>query len=235
MIVEHVSIRGFGPIQKFDEDFVRTNVVIGLNGCGKTTLLSFLAGVAGNDEATGLIAQQAVESCYIRLKHEDRHFEFQTFARFDLEKIDEFKNSLPKRINFALTEWGRTFAAHCVDLATAREEFRVYMTTHGSSANSFSPMRLFVYHPSARSARFLSGDGDKFAMSLFLNDSEAGVPSLYDSPDRHMDLSGKRLMAEMLNREDRQIIYTTHNPEMIPAMALKGYASDEKIIDMSQT
>lgn len=235
MIIEEVHLERYGPISRLDETFVTTNCVIGLNGAGKTMLLSLLAGVAGNDEASGLIQGQHTKSFSIRLSHEGKHFEFKTTGEFDIEEVSEFKNTLPKRLNFGLTEWGKTFPAHCVDLATAREEWRTYLQAHTEPYSRYSATHAFVYHPSSGSVAFQSGDGDRFAMSLFFNDSEAGVPSLYDRPDRHMDLMGKRLMTEMLCRHDRQFVYTVHNPEMIPKGVLNGDEGDQKIIDLSKS
>jgi ATPase subunit of ABC transporter with duplicated ATPase domains len=232
VIVESIDVRGFGPIKRLSERFKHENCIVGQNGSGKTTLLSLMAGVAGTDKASILVAGEQIEHFAMTLREGDEVFEFETKGEFDPEAIEEFKEKLPKRLNFALTEWTETFPAHCVDPATARMKFRLYCDRHAQFGGSNAINEDFVYSPASRSATFVAGDGYRFAMSLFLNDSQEGVPVLYDNPSRHMDMHGKRLMTEMLCREERQLFYTTHAPEMVLHEAWQGKNPDQLLVEV---
>lgn len=235
MIVEAIDVRGYGPIKRFKQRFRHENCIVGPNGGGKTTLLSLIAGVCGTDRAGLLIESQPVEYCSLSVREGNETFDFETTAVFDPEHLLEFKKSLPRRVNFGLTEWDQTFASECVSPATARERFRQYCELHAGHASGGEPIRDFVYSPESRSASHRAGDGYKFAMSLFVNDSSDGIPSLFDNPSRHMDIYGKRIMTEMLCREERQLFYTTHCPEMVLHAGWKGENPDQLVVDIPQS
>jgi hypothetical protein len=222
VIIRSIEVKGFRAIDEFKQDFSMVNCIVGYNACGKTTLLSLLAGICGTDEAQCLIEGERVDFCRVVVSHDSFRCTYSAEGVFDRESLLAFKKKLPHRVNFALTEWGRTFSSDCCSPATASVNFDTYVGQHdGREIGDF-----FRYSPRSGSVEMMSGDGHKQAMMLFLNDSINRVPVLYDNPGRYLDLVGKRLMMEMLIDERRQLFYSNHFPEMLP--------SGEHVIDMSQ-
>lgn len=215
----NVSVGRLGPFKLLEQTFDdKVNCLIGPNGCGKSTLLQVIAGVCGTDDATALIANQPVEFCEVVVDHDNVEHVFTVTERFDLDAILDFKFKLETRASFPLTQYHQNFVGECVEMATVRSRFKRYC-----KANDVEPR--FIYEPSQRRAFFTGGDGVESAFSLFLHDSPAGVPLLLDGPERHQHIIGQTVLLEALTTEDRQLIYATHSPEMLPAT--------DKIIDLS--
>lgn len=232
MKINYISVKGLGPKGGgvVVEDFVtffkgRANAVIGVNGCGKTHLLRVLAGVCGTDEATMLLRDLRVDECHIVVEDRGQKHEFKCSDGFDLEAVGEFKALLSERVNFPLTEWNRTFPSRVVDPFSARDNF-IRLVGEEKLKETFRVHSTGVHN--------MAGDGFKRLLHIFFGDGATGVPTLLEYPDHHLDIMNKRRMLVALLRNDRQIIFSTHAPEMIP----NDYAdvdSCDQVVDMSRS
>lgn len=211
MHIDSVSITGFGPLRRrFDAKFRQHNCLIGMNGGGKTTVLSVIAGLSGTDEATGLIAGLEVGHARIKLVHQGHDFVFECEGIFDSEKITRFKAGLPHRVSFPLTEWNRGFISERIPTTVARRDFLIFGERHGGGTKG-----MFHYSVEDSAVKMWSGDGYRHAVWMFLNDTPDDVPVLLDDPGRHLDFVAKRLMCEMLVDRQRQLVFATHHAEML--------------------
>lgn len=233
MKIDRVLLKGVGPkgggvvVREFSAQFRDGgNAVIGINGCGKTHLLRVIAGVCGNDEATKLLIDLQVEECVIRVINDNgRRITFKTKGGFDLDKVATFKALLSHRVNFPMTEWNKTFPSEVIDPYTARARFECLV---GKSAVK----EMFQARPGH--VHNTAGDGFTRMLRIVFGDGAALVPTLLEYPDHHLDIMNKRRLMTDLCDGDRQVIYTTHSPEMIPHDYRDSHGSDG-VIDMSPT
>jgi ABC-type cobalamin/Fe3+-siderophores transport system ATPase subunit len=212
MIVESVAVRDIGSCfqggfhAQFGEE---QQCVIGACGGGKTTLLNLIAGVAGSDEATALVAGRPVGSFKLVLREGDELYEFIARDRFKSSDIADFKATLPKRVSYLTDGHGIDFPTSQVDVATGIRRFKNFLKFH----NGGSVERSVFYSPNHRRVWADFGGGYNHVLSVLLNDSTPGTPILIDDPVRHLDLWAQRLLIDMMVNEDRQFIFTTHSPE----------------------
>lgn len=203
-----ISVEGFKVIKAFENTFKHHNIIRGMNGVGKTTLLHLLAGIAGGDRATDLIADQKVGRFEVVLGAGNEEYRFTTTKVFDREAIQAFKSTLPegKRVNYALTEYYyERFQEGRCDYATFEEQMRYFF-----ERTKLTP-RVFI--KPGEGARIDPGSGVKNAIRLIMLASMRGGPLLLDHPEMSLDSRNKALLSAMVLSGDKQTISVTHATE----------------------
>jgi ATPase subunit of ABC transporter with duplicated ATPase domains len=231
MKIDKVTVRGCGPFRdSFTTNFVKDNCVIGNCGGGKTMLLRLIAGVAGSDAATEILQDVEVGFFRIRLSQRKKVFQFETEGFFDLDKVAEFKATLPHRVSFPLADWdGTAYPSEFCDPKLGRARFERFIAAHNDSKP------FIIYSPTTRRASLEMGDGYTHALWLLLCQPPRGVPVLLDNPARHLDIWAKRMMLDYLTGGEHQVIFTTHDPEMVLHDGYTGANADQKVITVPKT
>lgn len=225
MIIRSICLEDLGPISRFATRFSPdVNAIVGTNGVGKTYLMRILAGLCGNNAATDLLNKLPVGKCVLTIEDslgDERVFE--TGGEFDLNEVREWKLKLGKeRVNFPITEWGLAFPFGKPNATRARQRAHAFLGTANGSRD-----QMFTYIRERGSAYYMSGDGYRFAIQLFLRDID-GIPLLVENPGQSLDLVNKRRMVAAMTSERRQLIFTTHDPEFLGTLDL-----GKSVIDMS--
>ncbi len=208
MFIRHLSIRNFGPIEKFDHNFSRVQPIIGMNGRGKSHIVNLIAALTGSHQAIELVDNRSIGMAHIVVTVDDEEYELRIDERFDTEKIRDFKESLggPKT-NYGLPETRSELYLHgdC-DYVTLKEDIEDFFHIHGQ------PDRRFTR---GKRDAILLGDGHRHAMKLLFLLNMKKQPLVMDLPETHLDMSAQRYIADKITFSSQQIIYVTHSPKFI--------------------
>ncbi len=203
-----LTVEGFRSIKPREFVFQQHNVIRGYHGVGKTSLIHLLAGVAGSDAATSLIADEPIGRLEVVIGAGNEEFRFEAKDVLDVAALTEFKESLPtgKRANFALSGfyYERFQYGEC-DYAEMAETLNQFWKTTGH--------RPFVNFRPGIGGRMDNGSGINQAIRLIFMNSLKGGPLMLDHPEGSLDYRNKRLMANMLREGGKQTIVVTHCTE----------------------
>lgn len=203
--------RGFG----FDLKFMQgMNVLIGTNGCGKTTVLEIIAGLTGNDLATNYVANKPVEMAEVVVEHKKQRYRLSLEDRFDTQAIQTFKAQLPHRTSFVLTH---DIPEHRL-VTEQREpiECQKDMLAFLDRIDlGFSNRKM--HFKDGHGATMMVGPtgGQRYLLDVGMRRAPTHIPCLVENPDRHLHVGIKRMICRYYQAsKNHQVIYTTHDPCM---------------------
>lgn len=203
-----VSVEGFRGIRGADMEFQHHNIIVGLNGVGKTTMLNLLGGIAGSDTATELVAGQKIGSIKMVLGAGNEEFVFEAKDFLDPKEIAAFKATLPegKRANYGLTD----------------NYFERYQYGEGHAETFHASLERFwklfgskphVFVTPGRSVKMDPGSGVEQAIRLLYLSSFREGPLLIDNPETSLDHWNKHHLSVMVQDRWKQTISVTHSYE----------------------
>jgi predicted ATPase len=209
--IERLVVHGLYGWLSFDMTFgPLVNIIIGQNGCGKTTALYLIAGLTGNDAATVLLVGQRMDRVEITVSENGRTVTGVFQQRFVAAEINNFKRQITHRASFVMME--------------DKEEERLVAAFGDPHANftrlqdimNGSLMRLDRYFiPGKSTGYFENGDGVKQLFRMFMRTGPVECPMLIESPERHLDIHHQRIWLDAFFLEDNQLIITTHSPSVL--------------------
>lgn len=209
----------FGPIQ---------NLLVGINGCGKSTvlhLISILTGPYITEKLADYDERFDEISITVQCRYDDallnKDYTLKLNDTFDWDKINEFKSRLPARTSYVLHE----------DLWEDR-----FVSLMKNPADAFRDLQDRLMHISQN--RFVARDiGPSHGHSLLLSETgaarnllttgmripPAGIPMLIESPERSLHITSRERIDDFYNDNDEnQIIYTTHCPSVYNGLSSRG-------------
>ncbi len=221
-----ISVERFRPIQELAVDFGHHNVITGFHGTGKTSLLHLLAGIAGTDNATRLIAGEKVGRIEVVLGAGNEEYRFTATDSFDAEAIDSFKATLPdgKRANLAMTDYYvEQFQHGCVDYDTFQSMLSHFFERSGHKFPH-------VFTRPGHGARIDPGSGISQAIRLLLLGSMHDGPLLLEHPETSLDHRNKLILSRMIATRHKQTFAVTYSEEW-PLEIHKNIDLDKKGVD----
>jgi predicted ATP-dependent endonuclease of OLD family len=202
------GLRGFNYKLNFRRGL---NVLVGMNGCGKTTMLELIAGLTGSDLATEYLADQQFEYANIVVggRTRDHVLELQGFNR---ARINAFKASLPSRTSFVLTH--DLYDDRCVTERRDIDECHKDMLEFLKKAE-MGLDRQFAFTEGREVSLLVSETGaQRYLLTVGMRRAPSPVPMLVEHPERHLHLMLRRRIHKFYQIDDRQqVIVTTHDPE----------------------
>jgi predicted ATP-dependent endonuclease of OLD family len=212
VIVRNILVRNYLALRDVRINFHdELQYLIGINGSGKTTLLRLLAGIAGTDQATTLVANHPIGEIELSVEDEGSIKTFYVTDKLTPKAIYKFKDSLSRRVSWPITTSGNAFVSECDPNAT--DKARLARIFEGIWGENLKDNLLFT--STSDHTHLMVGKGFARAMSLITLDSPDGVPMLLDLPESHLDMTAKRCLMDLLAREERQLIIATHSPEVL--------------------
>lgn len=220
MIIRRVVIerwRGF----TFDIDFFDgMNILIGMNGCGKTTILDLIAGLTGTDRAGELLRGKFD---FIRLDVEweaNTHvirFESITLTdSFDtpesIYEITRFKKMLPVRTSYVLRHdlYDDRYLGEPGDRETNIKE-----TLRDLEGLGLGLKRQLRIRPNYVHYMLSDSGAQRYLLTVGMRLSAPGIPMLVDMPERSLHVIIRRNIHGFYARFKQQVIYATHCPEIV--------------------
>lgn len=205
-----IEVEAFRPIRELAVEFAHHNVITGFHGTGKTSLLHLLAGVAGNQNSSDLIADEPIGRLKVVLGAGNEEFVFEARDRFDRNALDEFKATLPngKRANLATTD-------HYIEQYQYGD---INYDTFQACLNEFlarTRNNIMVFPNPGVSVKTQPGSGISQAIRLFLVNAMEGGPLLLEHPETSLDHRNKILCSMMLCTAEKQTIAVTYADEWV--------------------
>lgn len=215
MHITRIEVEGYKVIKDFAADFPsgpkHQIFLVGPNGSGKTTLLNLIAGIAGNEKATNLVAHQPIGRVRIEMADDETSKKY-TFEAKDIlspTKINAFKAAIEseKLVSYGLTEYAdQDFIVGRCNYATLEAFLNGCARRY---EGIFEPKRF------GNGYSIYPGDGSQRTISLYFLLCCGWGPLLLDTPESHLDITRKRALTWQVNSFGRQVISTTHSPEWL--------------------
>ncbi len=228
MIIRRVVIDGWKSFT-FDIDFITgMNVLIGMNGCGKTTILDLIAGLTGTDRATELLegkfrfirldveweANPSVRRIETIVLRGDFHSDESQY------EIARFKKLLPVRTSYVLRHdlYDNRYLGETADRETnIKETMRIL--DHWDLGIKGQLMA------SPNRAHYMLSDtgAQRNLLTLGMRLANPDTPMLVDMPERSLHIILRRRLHDFYARfsEDQQVIYATHCPELVSSVTTR--------------
>lgn len=192
------------------------NMMVGLNGSGKTSTLDLIAIMSGHDDAPRLLIhpQESIEFARIVLRDDKKTHELVLEDGFDLEKIAEFKSTLPNRSSFVLQHDLRDDR-----LTTERREPVECHKEMLELLENYSLGLSFVMERGRGASCLVSETGaQNYLLHVGMRRAPATTPMLVDLPERSLHIMLRRsIITDYYCARDgrNQLIGATHCPEII--------------------
>ena len=238
MIVTRVVIDGWKSFT-FDIDFhPGMNILIGMNGCGKTTILDLIAGLTGTDRATELlegkfrfirldvswpINETVTETPRKKTKtvthrHETIMLRDDFKSEESQHEIARFKKLLPVRTSYVLRHdlYDDRYLGQAADRETNIKETIRYLD--GWDLGIKKQLRV---HPNYAHYMLSDTGAQRYLLTVGMRITEEDTPMLVDMPERSLHPVLLRRIHEYYGRyrDTQQVIYATHSPEIVASVA----------------
>ena len=212
--LKYKGLRGFSYRMEFQRG---PNVLIGLNGCGKTTTLEMIATLTGNDAATYIMAPVGrfpdLEYVEIVVKDGSREFRLE-MKGFDLNAIAEFKAMLPKRTSFVLTTdlMDDRYVTDRQDPVECQRDLLAYLDRAGMGL-----AKQRVFQDGKYASLLVSDSGAQYYLiQVGMRRCMADTPALIEHPDRHLHFMLKQTIHEFYQEDhNHQLLISTHDPSTL--------------------
>ena len=199
-------------------DFIpEINMMVGLNGSGKTSTLDLIAIMSGHDDAARLLIhpKESIEYARIVLRDDGgKKYELELEGGFDLEKIADFKAKLPTQCSFVLQHDLRDDR-----LTTERREPVECQKEMLELLENYDLGLNFVMERGRYASCLVSETGaQNYLLHVGMRRAPATTPMLVDMPERslHVMLRRSIITDYYCDRTGRnQLIGATHCPEII--------------------
>ena len=208
--------RGFN----FDIDFNDgMNILIGMNGCGKTTILDLISGLTGPacaaDLLTGTFEFIRLDVSWEASTFVGRHETIMMEGSFDFREISFFKRKLPVRSSYVLRHdlYDNRYLGAVHD-----RESNIRDTLESLRAYDMDLRRQLQVSPNRASYMISETGGQRFLLTVGMRLSPPGVPMLVDMPERSLHVMIRRTIHGFYANHDQQVIYATHCPEMVASV-----------------
>jgi predicted ATP-dependent endonuclease of OLD family len=213
--LDFTGFRGFSFKLKFT---VGSNVLIGMNGCGKTTILELLAILTGHDDATNLI-RTGEKLDYAKVIVQTKTGPKTLIIHgWELDKIAEFKRSLPSRTSFVLQQE----SLRDDSLVTERREAIAGQKNMFEWLEAFDLglRRSFAFRAGQAASLLVSETGaQRYLLTVGMRRAPPHVPMLIEHPERSLHINIRRTVLEYYrDHEDQQLIVSTHCPEVLSSI-----------------
>ena len=226
MNIDRIVIDGWKAFT-FDLDFSPgMNILIGMNGCGKTTILDLIAGLTGTDRATELLEGTFR---FIRLDVEWEANASVTrretiMLRGDFKsaesqyEIARFKKLLPVRTSYVLRHdlYDDRYLGQAADRETNIKE-----TLRDLDGWDLGIKRQLRAHPNYAHYMLSDTGAQRYLLTVGMRITDPDTPMLVDMPERSLHVVLTRRIHDFYGRyrESQQVIYATHSPEIVAAVA----------------
>lgn len=195
------------------------NVIVGMNGTGKTNMLELLAMLTGHDDATKYLLRDGDEFDYVKVevkwKGGSAVLEMENFDFEDLSRIAEFKAKLPRRASFVLQQESMKDDRLVTDRrepVECQKDMLQWLDVHGLGVN-----KQFHFVEGHSASLLVSDTGaQRYMLHLGMRRAPTETPMLVEHPDRSLHTMLKETVPEyLLESNDQQVIITTHSPELL--------------------
>lgn len=230
MYVERLEFKGYRGFNFRLKFIPRINMIVGLNGSGKTTILELIAALSGHDDACDHLIDPSHTPDYARivLRHEKKKYELELTDGFDLDKIAAFKATLPKRTSFVLQTnlLDADLVTEVRDPVECQKDLIESLDHYG--------MDIAMVFDRGRGATCLVSEtgAQRYLLTVGMRRAPAATPMLIDYPERSLHVMIRRtIMTDFYSEGDGQIIGATHCPEII-SMADRQFGERDGFIAM---
>lgn len=224
MIIERLIVEGHKGFPCFHLKFVPgPNLLIGINGCGKTTVLDLIAGLTGTDAATRLLLGETVkyvriDVCWNASEHVVRKETLEMTDGFHATEIAAFKAKLPVRSSYVLRHelYDGRYVGELDDRAFRIKDTLSWLKNYDMRIGG----EHMTIHPNGDMSMWVSDTGaQRYLMVVGMRIPPKGVPTLVDMPERSLHMIIRRSIAQFYGGEaDRQVFMATHCPEVLSGL-----------------
>ena len=231
MNIDRIVIDGWKGFT-FDIDFNDgMNILIGMNGCGKTTILDLIAGLTGTDRATELLEGKfrfirldvswEANPSVIRKESITLEGEFNAF------EINLFKRKLPVRTSYVLRHdlGDNRYLGEPADRAK-----NIKHTIDMLHQWDLGLKRQLTVRPGYAHYMLSDSGAQRQLLTIGMRLAEPGTPMLVDMPERSLHVILRRRIHDFYTRgtkrwksdlgpEGEQVIYATHCPELVSSVS----------------
>lgn len=221
MIIRRVVIEGWRGFT-FDIDFIKgMNILIGMNGRGKTTILDLIAGLTGVDRAEELLTgkfafirldvEWDANSSVVRRENIVLTESFDT--RESIYEIARFKKMLPGRTSYVLRHdlYDNRYLAEPGDRETNMRE-----TAQALERFDMGLKKQLLVKPDYVHYMLSETGAQRYLLTVGMR-LAPHIPMLVDMPERSLHMIIRRSIHNFYSRfhDDQQVIYATHCPEVV--------------------